>query len=73
MEQETKLTAEQTAIYDAIENIRAYINIRSNLLRKISWYEEPEEVVEVKGEIKGLDWVLELLNIVEQEYGIPIE
>ena len=71
MEQETKLTAEQTAIYDAIENIRAYINIRSNLLRKISWYEEPEEVVEVKGEIKGLDWVLELLDIIEQEYGIP--
>lgn len=73
MEQETKLTAEQMAVYDAIENVRAYINIRRNLTNKTRWYEEHEAFVEKSGEIKGLDWVLELLNIVEQEYGIPIE
>jgi hypothetical protein len=73
MEQETKLTAEQTAIYDAIESIRAYINIRRDLIEKTRWYEEHEVFLEKKGEIKGLDWVLELLDIIEQEYGIPIK
>jgi hypothetical protein len=73
MEQETKLTAEQTAIYDAIEHVRAYINIRRILTDKTRWYEEHEVFLEKKGEIKGLDWVLELLDIIEQEYGIPIK
>jgi hypothetical protein len=73
MEQETKLTAEQTAIYDAIEHVRAYINIRRNLIEKTHWYEEHDVFLERNGEMKGLDWVLELLNIVEQEYGIPID
>jgi hypothetical protein len=73
MEQETKLTAEQTAIYDAIESTRAYINIRRILTDKTRWYEEHEVSLEKKGEIKGLDWVLELLDIIEQEYGIPIK
>jgi hypothetical protein len=73
MEQETKLTAEQTAIYDAIEHVRAYINIRRDLIEKTHWYEEHEAFIEKNGEIKGLDWVLELLDIIEQEYGIPIK
>jgi hypothetical protein len=73
MEIRNQLTAEQTAIYDAIENVRAYINIRRDLIEKTHWYEEQEVFLERNGEMKGLDWVLELLNIVEQEYGIPIE
>lgn len=73
MEQDTKLTAEQIAIHDAMESVRTYINMRSNLIEKTRGYEEYEAFVEKGGEIKGLDWVLELLDIVEQEYNIPIK
>lgn len=73
MEQETKLTAEQTAIHNAMEEVRTYINMRSSLLDKSRWYEEQEVFLERGGEIKGLDWVLELLDIIEQEHGIPIK
>lgn len=73
MEIRNQLTAEQTAIYDAIEDIRAYINIRRNLIDKTRWYEEHAAFIEKGGEIKGLDWVLELLDIIERNYGIPIE
>ena len=73
MEQETKLTAEQTAIYNAMEDVRTYINMRSHLLETTRVYEENEVFIERGGEIKGLDWVLELLNIIEQEHGIPTE
>jgi hypothetical protein len=71
MKQEIKLTAEQIAIHDAMEDVRIYINMRSNLIEKTRGYEEYETFVEKGGEIKGLDWVLELLDIVEQEHGIP--
>ena len=72
MEQETKLTAEQIAIHDAMEDVRAYINMRSDLIEKTRGYEEQEVFIEKGGEIKGLDWVLELLDIVERSYNIPI-
>ena len=73
MEQENKPTADQTAIHDAIEDVRTYINMRSSLIDKTRWYEEHEAFIEKGGEIKGLDWVLELLDIIEQNYGIPIK
>ena len=72
MEQETKLTAEQMAIHDAMEDVRTYINMRSDLIEKTRGYEELEVFIEKGGEIKGLDWVLELLDIVERSYNIPI-
>jgi hypothetical protein len=71
MEQETKLTAEQTAIHNAMEDVRTYINMRSHLLEMTRVYEEHEVFIERGGEIKGLDWVLELLDIIEQDHGIP--
>ena len=66
-----ELTSEQIAIHDAIEDVRTYINIRSHLIEKTRGYEEHEVFIEKGGEIKGLDWVLELLDIVERNYGIP--
>ena len=66
-----KLTAEQIAIHDAMEDVRTYINMRSDLIEKTRGYEEQEVFIEKGGEIKGLDWVLELLDIVERSYGIP--
>ena len=70
MEQEIKLTAEQIAIHDAMEDVRTYINMRSHLIETTRAYEEQEVFIERGGEIKGLDWVLELLDIIEQDYGI---
>lgn len=65
-----KLTAEQVAIHDAMEDVRTYINMRSHLIETTRAYEEQEVFIERGGEIKGLDWVLELLDIIEQDYGI---
>ena len=66
-----KLTTEQTAIHNAMEDVRTYINMRSNLIEQTRAYEDEEVFIKRGGEIDGLDWVLELLDIIEQDYGIP--
>lgn len=73
MEQETKLTPEQEAIYNVIYEIGYYIEMRRHFLTITASYLEGEEIDKREGEIAGLDWVLELLNTIGSSHNIPIK